>query len=519
MSSFAASASTQGHITGVPTAWLNKLQQHFRDGNFCDVIIRVTLQSSAPSSTDQDKDNAPPAKRTRSAQAQDVSQTAAEPSTTTATVCDIKCHALVLSSASDYFDRCLQGGWSETESRVINITREDDEDLKSFKQLLELSYTGSYIHDSDGVPLDRETRLRIAMVANEFEFGRAIDECVASLREGLTLEEEILCLEEEIPAGLQARPVVLQWKSKVLESIVGGELGPVHHFFEEAREWTDEVDESLFYEVLLLKQHIKVLSVETFGELLGSDALQVQKEEEAYYLLGAWLHQSPHVHEEERVAVYNTLVGNIRFHHISSDFLACVVACCPLATASGMALSFLQSAFVYRNVKKSLAEESEADLGAVDRGGGDEEWVFASRLMLEDVIKLEKGSEIYHHLGLAGGLSVAVNVVHEEEPETVGVYACFMLPHPVHESFNECLERRIGFRVSTELGSEVMTFSYLHKYNHSWGEGDFFGKPWEEVVYANSPYFQDGALAVKITVKKIGTEEQSEESDSDEDSD
>lgn len=103
-----AAASAQGGTTVVPTAWLTKLQQNFRDGKFCDVTIRLTLQSSALSSTNQDKNddgNAPPAKRTRGAQAQDVSQTAAESLSTTAAVCDIKCHALVLSSVSDYFDR------------------------------------------------------------------------------------------------------------------------------------------------------------------------------------------------------------------------------------------------------------------------------------------------------------------------------------------------------------------------------------------------------------------------------
>jgi hypothetical protein len=461
----------------------------------------VTLQSSASSSTDQDKENAPPAKCTRSAQAQDVSQTgAAETSTTTVTVCEIPCHALVLSSASDYFDR-VRGGWAESESKVINITREDKEDLMYFKELLELSYTGSYTHDSDGSLLDRETRLRVAM-ASEFEFGRAIDECIASLREGLTLAEQILCLEEEVPAGLQARPVVLQWKTKVLQSIVGGELGLVHEFFEEVHEVTNLWDPSLFYEVLPLKEHIKALSAESMGKLLGSDALQLQKEEEAYYLLGAWLHQSTHIEEEERVSVYKKLVSKIRFHHISSDYLACVVACCPLASISGMGLSFFQSALVHRNVEKGVAKKSEADLGAIDRGSGDESWVFESRLMLEDVIKLEKGSQLFKFLGLAGGLPMALNVMHEKE-ETVGVFVRFLMPKSEKVSFNGCLQRSIGFAVYMKLGSEEGSFSHLIT-DLGQGYPDFFDKPWDEFMCANSPHFPGGALPVNLRVRKIG---------------
>jgi hypothetical protein len=83
------------------------------------------------------------------------------------------------------------------------------------------------------------------------------------------MEEEILCLEEEIPAGLQGRPVVLQWKSKIVEAIVGGELGPVYQFFEEGRESTEVMNCSLFYEVLPLKSHIKALSAETMEGAVG----------------------------------------------------------------------------------------------------------------------------------------------------------------------------------------------------------------------------------------------------------
>lgn len=102
---------------------------------------------------------------------------------------------MVLSSSSDHFDRLLKDGWE-----VFNITRESEEDLKYFKRLLELSYTGSYTRENDSVLLNRETRLGIATIAGEFQYERAIDQLITSLREELTFERQILCLEREIPA-------------------------------------------------------------------------------------------------------------------------------------------------------------------------------------------------------------------------------------------------------------------------------------------------------------------------------
>jgi hypothetical protein len=135
--------------------------------------------------------------------------------------------------------------------------------------------------------LDRDTRLRLALVANEYEFNACIDECVASLREGLELEERIMYVEVKL-AAFHGRECITMWKTTVLEAIVAGGLGPVHQLFEEG------VQEHFnnFYEVVPLQVVIKALPVEAMEALLGSDKLSLQVEDEAYYLLGAWLDQS-----------------------------------------------------------------------------------------------------------------------------------------------------------------------------------------------------------------------------------
>lgn len=146
---------------------------------------------------------------------------------------DLPCHAVVLSTRSDYFDRALRGGWKETETKVISINREDDnEAVMYFKLLIELSYCDSYIHDEDGDLLDREARVELAKIANEFEFGNCIEQCITSLcGEESTLAEQILFLEEQIPTALQGREVVLKYRERMNKAVVKGDLGFVANFF------------------------------------------------------------------------------------------------------------------------------------------------------------------------------------------------------------------------------------------------------------------------------------------------
>jgi hypothetical protein len=51
--------------------------------------------------------------------------------------------------------------------------------------MVELSYAESYTHDDGGDQLNQDTRVHLALVANEFEFLACIDECVLSFARGV----------------------------------------------------------------------------------------------------------------------------------------------------------------------------------------------------------------------------------------------------------------------------------------------------------------------------------------------
>jgi hypothetical protein len=315
-----------------------------------------------------------------------------------------------------------------------------------------------------------------------------------------------MCLEREIPPGLQNREEVRDWRKKLLACIIKGELGPVHKFFLEKRDMTSVMPEN-FYKVLPLKRAIKALSAETMGAILGSDALQLHREEEVYYLLGAWLHQSSHVKVEERVSIYKQLVEKIRFHHISSEYLGCIVTSCPLAIDSGLALSLLQSALVNRNVGKNLAEIEKVDLGPKNRDSTSKKWVLNAKLMLEDLMKIKRSTDkiVWKMVGLAGGVPVMLKVVPDVLKEkTVGVYIRILMPPspPGSERLRGGLKRRMGFHITIKLGSKKKPQPHFFEDDGGYGIHDFFGKPWREVVCAGSSYFPGGKLAVELTVTK-----------------
>lgn len=198
--------------------------------------------------------------------------------------------------------------------------------------------------------------------------------------------------------------------------------------------------------------------------------------------------------------VCKRLVEKIRFHHISLDYLACIVASCNFASLNDMATSIFQSALVNRNIGKSVAKEDNVDLGPKNRGSKGRVWVFSSKLMLEDLLK-NTDKKVGKMIGLAGCVPVMLSVLPDKEGN-VGVYVRFVMPHSRKRKMNGCLERMMGFKVTVKLGSLTESLSYLFDHSSGYGFADFFSKPWSEVVCAGSSYFPGGKLAVELSVTK-----------------
>ena len=89
----------------------------------------------------------------------------------------IKAHSVVLCSQSAYFDKCMEGEWTEAAEVRVEVTVPDEQAGEDLKLLIKLSYSDSYIHDeSELLPL--ETRLRLGVLADGFEFVAAVEQVV-----------------------------------------------------------------------------------------------------------------------------------------------------------------------------------------------------------------------------------------------------------------------------------------------------------------------------------------------------
>ena len=93
-------------------------------------------------------------------------------------------------------------------------------ELEDFRLLIKLSYASSYIKDGD-MPLDRATLIRLASLANAYEFHDTVNECLSAAGEGLSFEEAITCI-NDLPENLKGTDAAKGLMIKALQALVKG---------------------------------------------------------------------------------------------------------------------------------------------------------------------------------------------------------------------------------------------------------------------------------------------------------
>ena len=77
---------------------------------------------------------------------------------------------------------------------------------------------------------------------------------------------------------------------------------------------------------------------------------------------------------------------------------------------------------------------------------------------------------------------------------------------PAYSSNNNDDPRLVGLRIRYQIGSvhsNEKVFDDFHCNFGGQGHADYYGKPWEEVVYEGSPYFPQGKTYVDATFKDL----------------
>ena len=262
-----------------------------------------------------------------------------------------------------------------------------------------------------------------------------------------------------------------------------------------------------FYMLLPLHDEVKELSSVVMKVLLGSETLQLRSENDAYYLLCAWLSQAQCIPDEpERQTLFKKLVPQLRFHHMSPDFLCAVISVCPYANASGLIPYIRRCSQALRVPPPARTKAKGLKWCFNDRSKGHPEYTFRGNYKLAELSLLGKlptnATGLHLYLGLAAGFPVAVYVKHKAEG-TMGVYVHVEMPpwqgFDTENSVGWC----VGFVYSIKVGELGFTSTYFFERTYSWGYPNFFKKKWEEVVYPSSPYFPDGELTLDVTMKPV----------------
>lgn len=207
------------------------------------------------------------------------------------------------------------------------------------------------------------------------------------------------------------------------------------------------------------------------------------------------------------------LVNFVRFHHLSLEYLANVVAACPLANESGLLPSTLRSDLLAREAM-SLKEKRGIAVPLLNRGRGDPVWTFKSTLSLADLQTLDIDKSLHKAVGLADGYPTIMQPGRELGASgkiTFGFLVLLRMPvwegKILENDVSRCAILGYNFRVGT--GAKGWAIG-LFDGRLAFGTYDYFEKTWEEVVHENSAYFPGGQISIEVQTRvprKEGQEE------------
>ena len=280
----------------------------------------------------------------------------------------IPCHSVILSARSQYIAAAFKGPFIESQKRTIELQMGNEQEVLDLQLLLKLSYGGSYTRDRDHL-LNLEIRMRLAILANAYEFRECVDEVFVSFVKRSIPGKALSCL-LNMPEELRNHPGMAGFATSVIEDS--------------------------------LNEDVKDLSLDAMAALLKSDHLDRGVENEAYYLLGAWIHRCPHLRGGDerggsektqlakRTEAFKILAEHVRFEHMTTDLLANIVATCPLTIASGLSPWIMHCSLAAHDTKWKATNKYQINLGRNERAYGESEWKFNTCFKMEELLTLKK---------------------------------------------------------------------------------------------------------------------------------
>ena len=115
-------------------------------------------------------------------------------------------------------------------------------EAEDFRLLIKQSYAPSYAKNGDK-PLDKATLIRVAGIANAYEFHDAVNECLTAAADGLSFEEAFTCM-NDVPENLKGTDAIDVLMDKIALVWINGMNGPSSIGTEEGEAKTKLIKES-----------------------------------------------------------------------------------------------------------------------------------------------------------------------------------------------------------------------------------------------------------------------------------
>ena len=182
--------------------------------------------------------------------------------------------------------------------------------------------------------------------------------------------------------------------------------------------------------------HLQDLPMYAFERLLQSDALQVQCENEAYFLVHVWLSQSEKAKLYGVPLAFNRLYRHIRYQPLTPDYVSHFISCCPFMMNSRYLRQLLAQLSLQQNTPQWLKaahqkvfpqSSSVVPQTSIDRSQGQpREWKVRVEIKLRDLLDLEQGKTKYFPSGPALGYPVILSISHRRKDcvACIGTYKC-----------------------------------------------------------------------------------------------
>ncbi len=463
----------------------------------------------------------------------------------------------ILAEKSPYFDRAFRGGWKEGSERQVVLHFDEEADFQDFARLVRLCHGPSFTRETsvggEGTRgnLRREELLRLLLVADSFEVVQCVEDCVANLcvRMNYSLATKVF---QRVPESLKnhahIRKLLLAAGTALAKGV--GVLGPKAWSRRRPDVAVGGKDKYMRF-LPDLQPRLQQLSPLAMECLLQSPALRLKSENDAFAFVCAWLKGQQGWSKAETQRAFNALMPCLRWHNMTSEFLATVVSQCRLVVQSGRLLDVLRGALCFRDagshikryvVHQAAQQHAEQQHDHSDDEDGDEEDSEAERLAKRAALKayetraededdevyvlkgtfslakcltLPPGKFVRRYLGVVQGLPVFLDLERSvlegggEQPrrrETLGLFLGICNSGSERTAMGGSSNLPVGCLVRYDISVGSVTrgpsIDIFANAKQPWGYRDVLNKDWAEVVRAGSPHFdRNGRLEVTARVR------------------